>query len=88
MEEKFVRAEETSSVNCATTVRCSSASWAKFRSCQNKQSFGERNELPQFLLTFCFAHLPTRIVVPQYQNSLVEMCHEAEVSLVENSLVA
>jgi hypothetical protein len=39
-----------------------------------------RSELPQFLLTFCFAALHTRIVVPDFQNSVVEMCHEAEVS--------
>ncbi len=32
------------------------------------------------LLTFCFAALHTRIVVPQYQNSLVEICHEAAVT--------
>ncbi len=38
---------------------------------------------------FFFATLHTRTVVPQFQNSLVEMCHEAEVSLPSfiNSLV-
>jgi hypothetical protein len=47
---------------------------------QNKQRFGERNELAWLFLTFCFATLRTRTVVPQFQNSLVEMCREAEVS--------
>jgi hypothetical protein len=47
---------------------------------KTKKSLGEGNALPQFLLTFCFATLHTRIVVPDYQNSLVEICHEAEVS--------
>jgi hypothetical protein len=39
---------------------------------------------------FCFATLYTRKVVPQFQNSLVEMCHEAEVSSPSflNSLAA
>jgi hypothetical protein len=49
-------------------------------------NFEERNELPQFLLTFYFATLHTRIVVPQFQNSLVEMCHEAEVSSSQAAL--
>jgi hypothetical protein len=44
----------------------------------NKASRRERNELPQFRLIFCFATL--QIVVPQFQNSLLEICHEAEVS--------
>ncbi len=50
-----------------------------------------RNEMSQFLLTFSFATLHTRTVVPQFQHSLVEMCHEAEVSspsAVINSRVA
>jgi hypothetical protein len=40
--------------------------------------------------TLCFATPHTRIVVPQFQNSVVEMCHEAEVSSPSfiNSLVA
>jgi hypothetical protein len=44
----------------------------------------------QFLLTFFFFATHTRIVVPQFQNSLVEMCHEAEVSSPSfiNSLLA
>jgi hypothetical protein len=48
----------------------------------NKASEWEMNchSSPQFLLTFCFAALHTRIVVPQFQDILVEMCHEAEVS--------
>jgi hypothetical protein len=78
--EENVAAKELSSVNfCVTTVRRSSASWTKYRSYQNKQSFGERNELSWFFLTFCFATLRTRKVVPRFQNSLVEMCREAEV---------
>ena len=47
---------------------------------QHKQSLGERNELSWFFLTCCFAALHTRIVVPQFENSLMEMCREAEVS--------
>jgi hypothetical protein len=53
--EENVAAKELSSVNCCAAERRSSASWTKFRSYQKKQSFGERNELSWFFLTFCFA---------------------------------
>ncbi len=90
MEEK-VAAEELSSVNCAATVRRSSASWAEFRSFSNTNKASERvMNCHGSFLTCCFATLHTRIVVPQFENSLMEMCHEAEVGspFFINSLVA
>jgi hypothetical protein len=43
----------------------------------NKAS--EQNESPSFFPTLFSATLHTRLVVPQFQNSLVEIFHEAEV---------
>jgi hypothetical protein len=55
----------------------------------NKASEREMN-CHGFFPPFVLPHTNTRKVVPQFQNSLVEMCHEAEVSSpsFRNSLVA
>jgi hypothetical protein len=66
---------------------------AKTQVLPKQTNFGERNELPKFLLTFSFATLHTRIVVvvPQFQNrvevsSSQEMCNEAEISSSQAAL--